>query len=734
MKLQVTLAILIATICTPVLAVVIPVTSGEHTDFTRLVFDIGIDVEYSYVTSDNSVSITVFESDVAFDDLDIYSKITRDRVLQTSHLIGVDESVYRLDLNCDCSADVFTYLEKYIVVDISDAPTEIEIDLAVPDMDEMVKPLVQPIVADYFGGFPSLPEANIVDMNEDALTEVRQNLLSQLATAAEQGLVQFEGVSPMETSEPQILNAELEAGEETIDEPPSELQWKIQTAFDRDVSQRLPLEVSFDICFDESLIDIASWAEGSSFSEEIASVRSNYLEEFDRVNGVKLEKLVQTYLYYGFGIEAATYLQAYGEAIPNNQLLLEVASIVDGASVPEDGIIAQAISCNGLLGLFSIVGSHPSTPGPLGDIDSIIAELAKMPIDLRKIFGNRLAQSLIDRNLLNYGQEVYDVIDRSPGKVDGAYALVQAEILASRGEATESEMIFVQLAKSNSATATDALIRQSEQMFAGGEVPSEEHITDLGRLANELRGTTTGLIVRQLEANFIANVKGEFEALTLLTNERMRDPENYEILTEQGYGIIQKMDPQVHGVENYIQTVQMFEDFISMGKDGDLVKINIADNYTKLGFPNLAQEILANLSAESDSAKIVLANTYLMAGLASEASNLLQNVPTELNPSVFVRTHLALGEFAKALFILKQTNVLLVEPSWYSGNWGDAININAAAEEIHREYLKTNHLTANIENVSNLLPDVILLSEFKNVLTASEFAGDKLESELLLLK
>ena len=93
----------------------IPVRSGEHGDFTRLVLTVSRDSSWTVQQSGRSAQLVSGKADVRYDVSGVFARIPKTRL---SDLSPTADGNLDLSLACECSVETFRQSGKYLVVDI----------------------------------------------------------------------------------------------------------------------------------------------------------------------------------------------------------------------------------------------------------------------------------------------------------------------------------------------------------------------------------------------------------------------------------------------------------------------------------------------------------------------------------------------------------------------------------------------------------------------------------------
>jgi hypothetical protein len=106
----------------PVSAETIPVRSGEHGDFSRLVLDLTTPYSWAFGRSDNGYELRLHASEVTFDLTDVFRLIGRQRI---SDLVdSASGTGLEIVLDCSCNAKAFATASGAVVIDVFDGAAD----------------------------------------------------------------------------------------------------------------------------------------------------------------------------------------------------------------------------------------------------------------------------------------------------------------------------------------------------------------------------------------------------------------------------------------------------------------------------------------------------------------------------------------------------------------------------------------------------------------------------------
>ncbi len=762
------------------------VVSGEHDGYTRLAFAVSPDRDWNLVYGPKSATLVFPTQSLEFEDDGVFARIPKTRLASTHINQSEGGAEYRMTLGCDCDVTAFAYLGTYIVVDIADAietsitatrdrhfapvlsPARLPSDNSRPP--EYVS-WIQPRAPHYIssphrvnfpaptdtvglkptqnpGTPPNTSHPDVAQVAPDVATEIdqelqeavdaaRNSLLQQLTLAADQGLLDLNRPIP---EIPQAVDALPEVKPDDVpvvfEELESENQILIQTVTTRDsLAARGGTVQQNDHCPSPEDLDMAAWGSGEDFFDELSSARRKLLREFDEPNFAEVERVIRTYLRYGFGAEARSYLQEGGKNIAQSSLLLDFAAIVDGQTVQPSGPLSQATDCDGAAGLWALVGTYPTIDTDIDDQPSIVEAFAGLPPDIRRLVGPRLASAFLDRRLETTARQVADILERAPGDHGIEHELVVGNLMQIEGSTPEAEQVYQVLAEDNSQVAIDALIELATLGLAQDRFPPRHLLVDLGASAKIWRGTRMGGELRRLEALWLAKQGRERDAIDLLVVEMQHDLMNAGILQETAEEILSTLSTGEILKSNFAEVVHTYATYIPTGEKADTLRLEIAEKLLLAGLPDYAIEMLHPPIQRTELRAILMAaNASIQAFRPEAALLLLDGLADDPARKLRVEAYLGMGEFGQTLAQLEQFTDMseaTVAPHWFKGDWAATIETNQAAAEIRKRFFPDNmgEIPHGPDEIS--ASDTLTLSAMQELLIDSQSRSAELENALL---
>lgn len=421
----------------PGAAQVIPVRSGEHAGFSRLVLDIGAGRAWDLAGAGRERRLVLDPAPEGFDIGSVFALIPRDRLSGLAAGDGLS-----LSLACDCPVEASRYADRYLVIDIRDAPEgpgptarEAERRAAADRLPDLTRLLMDgpdggagaPDPAPREDAPPVPPASEEIDLDEAA-----RMMAEQLARAAASGLLDAAPARPLADADPVPRPAPRAPVETPVEAsgPPGPaagpegdprrppLPLRAETAFDAALHRGSAAEPQRPrlACTGEEL-RLADWAAGPGVDRGLGSLRRALFDGRDRLQRDAVLALARHYLHFGFGAEAAHWLRRIEDAPPDLLVIAALVDARDGPRFPRDP--DPAICSDGELLWRYLDGALAAGPGAAGRLQRAAAAL---PPALRDQVVPRLARQLFEDGFEGEARNLRDLLSRA-GSVPQAVLL-----------------------------------------------------------------------------------------------------------------------------------------------------------------------------------------------------------------------------------------------------------------------------------------------------------------------
>lgn len=676
-------------------AEVVRVRSGEHADFSRLVFEFGEPIGWELNPADDGYAIRLARQDVSFDLSRVFRLIPRDRIQAVTATAGT--GLITLQSDCDCHADAFEISPGKLVVDIKDGPGPEPL----PETASAVLPvnghpsaaatevLTRPPLT-LIGGFLDTNPAETTPasspLSEHQLpqaasgasaAELQKMLLQELGRAAAQGLVEAD-VAP-----PPVPAPIAPAPDRTQPHPPPEPPGppglpgiRIETSVDRagGDAARPPSTERGDACLPRRVLDIATWGDDRPAAAQIGEARSALVGEFDAVGADELRHLIRSYLYFGFGAEAKAVAGSFPVALDEGPVLRAIAEIMDDGAASDPALFAGQLGCDSQVALWAALSVPKLSRGEQVDRDAIVSAFSALPLHLRRHLGPGLARRFIDAGDRETATRLHNAITRAAGDHGAGAALTEARLDIASGELDTAAPALRRIVAEDGALSPEALIDLLEAQIAAEEVPLKADLATAQALAYERRGGETG---RRLMRAFIRGsaLSGDFDA-AFEALDRMPLPADPDLRDDT-------MRRLVDAGSDLAFLSWVFVDADRRDLSGRTA-LAAADRLTALGFPDQADSVLPPLHArDAPELRQVRARIALARGDWVAALELLDGLPGVAADALRGTALQGLGRLTEAQqhFQAADDEAALDQVTWQTGDWAEVAERGRAAQK-----------------------------------------------------
>ena len=405
------------------LAEPVPVQSGEHPAFTRLVvLKKGTDWQ---VTQTGRRVILQFDGyDEGFDTSRIFDFIPRSRIGNVESTSGR----LSLSLACDCVVSTFIDQGAFVVIDVAESAGALQTAAISPTTEEQPRPTSSPIGVNRQSAVPFLPlgtrtaqpanalrfpnapafsptptpvaPAVLNDAELQVFAAIEERLGAEVSTAKGRGVldpVPGNSAAPVPQSETSQPEQQIE---ETPPETPSKPGSNLRITTSRDLPETFRdlteiISESGIVCPPDNAFALAKWGNNQSFSMQMAEARQGLYGEFDRIDPKVAQRLAQAYLFFGFGAEAREILRLAPDKIEHADYLHLMAQVLDGEMPDNQAAFSQFRGCDGNAALWAILTLPDPPSGSLPSSDPALRQLNALPSHLRKVLAPMLSNVLL---------------------------------------------------------------------------------------------------------------------------------------------------------------------------------------------------------------------------------------------------------------------------------------------------------------------------------------------------
>lgn len=685
------------------LAQSVPVRSGEHGDFTRLVFDMPEGTEWTLEQdiAARRVTLRFGTEGLTVDPSRVFSRIDRSRlaeIVPSDNASGAD-----LTLSCACSAEAFVLRDRMLVVDIRPAtgadptvgqprPEEprpdraasagLAADLARVRVGEVpgIGPArsTDPLMPHLPGGRPPSSGEHASRVVEDEVRHISdaaaigEQLAADLAAAATEGILDAAIAPPKQRHEPSrgpdaegpADDAQAAKGAGLVEQLAAGL-----SDVDHAAPGRHRIQVGGLLCVPDAELRVADWADpDADINEVLANRRSSVFGEFDRVDEAALIDYAKSLLHYGFGAEARATLDL--SPAMEADVLNALSHLVDGQGAGSD-VFANQTNCPGDAALWSVLalpekpGSHPV------DTSAVLRAFETLPVHLREHLGPTLSNKLSGAGYPDAARDALNRLQRSKGMETDSIALERAQIDLRQGDLDAAEAPLRTLAIEGGAQSPEALLASIKLAKAAGK-PVPGYLVELAdAYAMEFRNSEDGGAFWQAHIEALV-LNGAFQKAYDRISVADGNYVSEDIATDMHNVWLEALVKKGDDVTFLKLAMRELADGFRPGRDRTVLEV--AERLLVLGLPDAALQqasMIGSGSALEPEVRILRARALTDLGRIEEAEILLigQTGDDVTRLRADLRNRMGDHELAGTMYSELGEGALARQEAWLSGDW-----------------------------------------------------------------
>ncbi|TCP39098.1 hypothetical protein [Rhodovulum marinum] len=655
----------------PALAQAVAIRSGEHADFSRLVFEVPAGVSWSLGRGAEGYLLEFDDPDLDFTFAGVFDLIPRTRLTA----IALD-APGRLSLGVaeDVHAEAFTLRPGLVVLDLrngpapADSPFEAPLQAQAPQQAEPRRTAQPPVPkvrlpmdagrmrpAPVIGRFlpPTPPSATVAAPADPRVAAARSELAKQIGRAAAQGLLEPADIRraredddpPPDPAPPET--AEDDPGPEPAlpglaDRPNMHVETSIDRGFGPQASGRTQSALG-DPCFPDSYFDLSGWLGEDPPAALIAAGRSALLNMRDAPDPAGAQALVRSYLALGFGAEARAVIDTVALDSAPAPVWREMGAILDEGRAENPDLFDGQLSCPSRAALWATL-ARPDIPSTTEvDEAAVIRSFSELPLHLRRHLGPTLAERFLAAGDTAAATRVRNAVARAGEMTQsGDLTLVEARLDLSHGQIETAEARIDEVLAEGGLSSPQALVLRLETELDAGQAPAADALALAEALAFERRGTALGtqllaLSIRGHGANgnfqtaFGMLMHNGLESDGVLVSDLVRalarDGRDADLLREAFSGVLTRPDIAI----------------------ADNARLAVADRLLTLGFPARAAEIVSDIPPRgTPQERQVRARLALAIGQPGQAMQYLSGLDSPQADILRAEAARALGDLATA--------------------------------------------------------------------------------------
>ena len=694
-------------------AEVIPVRSGEHPEFTRLVFTLPTPAtKWALTKMANGYGLNVQAEDATFDVSTVFDRVPRSRLAD----IRVTGNLAALIINCRCSAKAFHFGEKSVVVDISEDKESQPIQAQPEKAAEPKNALLSPILES--GANEALKQKYLeIDSfveQKERREDLENELSKQLNRAVEQGLLNLK-----KGEKPKIPDGIETHPDGHVTESAGEqgnTNMHALSSVDETLEHKLAAirKLPPNVCVPDSELDIATWSDGRPMAEQIGQLRRELIREFDKADSEVVLDLARLYIHFAFGAEARQVL-ALVEDKSDVGLLRALSFLMDGESEAAASFLARHRLCQGQIQFWAMVaGVSPELTDRNANV--VQRQFGALPAHLRDHLGPLLIERFLSEGKTKNAEQLVKVLERSSRDDQLELAMAKAHVAQLQNEVPKAEEILTDMLKSEGPMTPQAVVELIKLHEAEFLKPSSDVVDLASAFAVEYRGAELGKDLRRATAVSRMLVGQTDAAFDMLLEIEKRDGTDSADHVRTALVTILVREASDYQLVQAAVSLQL-EGSQSLGFD---LETQLAGRLYNAGFVELAKRTLKGSgSRKNEQRQLLKARIAMTQRLPKRAEAELlgiQNIEAEklrIEAKSLAGDHLG----ASARYGLIDQAELQAEEAWLAGDW-QTLSVVGSPE--HREFAALRAMRLEEEPIQTAESGDQILSQNRALVDSSQ--------------
>jgi len=734
------------------------VRSGEHKDFSRLVFDLKPSTDWNLKQVKGGYELSFDPKPSRFDISRIFQFVPKTRLISVALKVGKPGTLL-LDVAPNYHAEIVRTPAGKLVVDIKSGADVVSFKPPIPSDASRLKSTNLQSRSQKYPLQPSLPEPSappILGTNpapEPATTQpvspppsnlpnirvlkAQQKLVAQLGRAMTQGIIVpdqsrfFGNISPLKRSlqspppslkppsrpEGKTSPAKEKLVKALAQDIRNQLNLIANTVYDRGwVRSPDPINVKIAdvVCISNRDLDLASWTDDKPVDQEIAKLRLGLTGEFDKTNIDTLTSLVKLYIARGFGTEAKALMSTFGVKLDNEDLYYDLADIIETGGVTQSRILASQSICPSASAMWAVLARSKIPVGEVPNPQILNKYFSELPANLRQRIGPFLGEKLLNAGLIGEAQQIAKLIARAPGDPSPQTTLFAAKLSLARKKPEKAKNELLSLIESDETNSPEALLLLMNVLLHSPKPVPEYLITETAARAFELRYSSQGQALLRLEILAWAHDQNQSKAFEILNHATSLQTLDAQAISEIASEIFLSFNLQNLGSQDFVSMFFQHRHLLSKNPDMDAARLHAAKGLLQAGLPDVALNTLVPLTARLTSTdRQLIAKIYLAEDKPQAAIRILSPDRSKAAARLRISAFSKNGAYDKALAIASAENLLRSESelAWKAGQW----DVAAQSDVLSRRQAASYYLQATKDG-----PTAQATSSFEKPMRASK--------------
>jgi len=665
----------------------VPVQSGEHATFSRIVAPLQ-DADWTVIRNRSEVIVTYEDLTEGFQIASVFDLIPRDRV----QAIRTTSDTLTLTLACDCAVSASIEQESYLVIDVADTSAALEQpeNIIQPQSlltEQQLTPTSEVLTSSWpksrddvrTNGF-ALPLNTIGSANSDLVGALQERLKIELKTATHRGILSGnveEDSSAPEGQQPREI-VEKPDVPEASDRTKDLSNLRISTSRDLPGTFRNLAEITRtqgEVCPPDTQMAVTKWGDLRPFSEQIADARIALYDERDQLDLEAALNLARSYIYFGFGAEAMATLRLNEKVYNDNPYLLAIAQIMDGQMLPEPNVLSGFAECAGEAAIWGMLAAPSPPKGALPRPDDALQTLNALPFHLRVLLAPKLHNVLLAYGNPTGAVQALRSLTRVTDDVPPAARVAQALGNLQEGHIEKGKRQMAQIVSENAAESPSALVAFVDAKLKANKPIDLETVQLVDAFSQELKHTDLGPDLRRIHTLALAQ-SGQFDA-AFNTHNRAPQSEAAKVTHTELLAMLTQNASDIVFLEHAIaQPISSIADLPVSDAQA------LARRFLKLGFPLEAERVINTLPLlpQETEKQLLVAEVHLAMGKPFQAQADLIKLTGAAADRLRADAKRMSGLFDEAYDLYQQVDRPrdAAETAWLADNWRTLIEPQTA--------------------------------------------------------
>lgn len=643
--------------------------SGEHDTFSRIVFPIPEGISWDVRQTDRSAVIAFPGLASALSIDGVMSRLPSGRL----EAIRAQSDTVELDLGCDCLIDVFRFDGRFVVIDVV-TPVVLAAETPQPEVQRQSVVDIDYYRPNSVGAFADIglpfepPRPVTVDTpQQDPPRFSEETLAARVAEAVSTQLLAPSG--DLAPNDPQAA-------------PDTLAQIEINTPFRNQPPQIIRAQQ--ELCAIPAYADIGLWSSRAEVLSTIGLLRRNVVDDSGQPLSENTRALAAAYLSLGFGAEAHALVELSND---QNDLIGDIAYVVDGLPSPADSRLRQTYACPNALAFWAVLSTGALPAGVELNENAVVLTLAQMLPEYRDVYAHTVMARLRSGGFVKAAGQVQGLLSRTSDQ-DAPQMPVYDPVILAALPLDDRLAALRTLAFANtpsSAEALSALLHEHMEArialddalltFAASFVETVEE--DAVRVAIHA-GLMFGLVLSSYP----------FEALQSYERLLVVQPDHTKVHLDALVALATEVVPD----DEFALFVVGLGPLMSADTISKKTSLDVARRMIDVGMPSKALDVMTRRDLDQSTEKrLISARAHLAMGDPSAALSRVANLGGDEARGIKAQAYLRMGQYDKAFPYLDA-----VDPMRESAGWIARIPQAADLQPQERQSL-LKHLTTQVE-------------------------------------